>query len=71
MGESMVSTMSNASKMAMIYLCNHLKQFDFQLIDCQVQNPHLLSMGATNIPRRQFLKELNQNIKLETAAFKQ
>lgn len=70
MGESMVSTMSNASKMAMIHLSNYLQSFNFHMIDCQVENPHLMSMGATNIPRRQFLAELNRNINLETKAFK-
>lgn len=70
MGESMVSTMSNASKMAMIHLSNYLQSFNFHMIDCQVENPHLMSMGATNIPRRQFLSELNKNINLETNAFK-
>jgi leucyl/phenylalanyl-tRNA--protein transferase len=70
MGESMVSTMSNASKMAMIHLSKYLQSFNFHMIDCQVENPHLMSMGATNIPRRQFLAELNKNIKIETEAFK-
>jgi Leu/Phe-tRNA-protein transferase len=40
------------------------------MIDCQVENPHLMSMGATNIPRRQFLSELNKSINIETTAFK-
>jgi leucyl/phenylalanyl-tRNA--protein transferase len=70
MGESMVSTMSNASKMAMIHLCQYLQSFDFQMIDCQVENPHLMSMGAIHIPRRQFLAELNRNIDVPTLAFK-
>jgi leucyl/phenylalanyl-tRNA--protein transferase len=69
MGESMVSTMSNASKTAMIYLCQHLQKFDFHFIDCQIENPHLMSMGAVNIPRKDFLKELNQFIKLSSNAF--
>ena len=69
MGESMVSTMSNASKTAMIYLCQHLQKFDFHFMDCQIENPHLMSMGAVNIPRKDFLKELNQFIKLSSNAF--
>lgn len=69
MGESMVSTMSNASKTAMIYLCQHLQKFDFHFIDCQIENPHLMSMGAVNLPRKVFLKELNQFIKLSSNAF--
>jgi len=69
MGESMVSTMSNASKTAMIYLCQHLQKFDFHFIDCQIENPHLMSMGAVNLPRKDFLKELNQFIKISSNAF--
>jgi len=69
MGESMVSTMSNASKTALIYLCQYLQKFDFHFIDCQIENPHLMSMGAVNLPRKDFLKELNQFIKLSSNAF--
>ena len=69
MGESMVSTMSNASKTAIIYLCQHLQKFDFHFIDCQIENPHLMSMGAVNLPRKDFLKELNQFIKQSSNAF--
>ena len=68
MGESMFNTVSNASKMAMIYLCKHLETFDFKMIDCQVANPHLISLGAKNIPRKQFLKDLKQNINTPTMA---
>ena len=68
MGESMVSTMSNASKTAIIYLCQHLQKFDFHFIDCQIENPHLMSMGAVNLPRKDFLKELNQFIKQSSNA---
>ena len=69
MGESMFNTVSNASKMAMIYLCKYLETFDFKMIDCQVANPHLISLGAKNIPRKQFLKDLKQNINTPTMAF--
>lgn len=70
MGESMVSTMSNVSKMALIYLCQYLQKFNFHFIDCQVENPHLISMGAVNIKRRNFLTELKKNINEPTLAFK-
>ena len=69
MGESMVSIMSNASKMALIYLSKYLQQFNFHFIDCQVENPHLISMGAVNIQRRIFLKELKQHINKDNDAF--
>jgi len=50
-GESMFSLMSNASKTALIWLCQQKK---FQLIDCQVPNDHLMSMGAEMIPRKSY-----------------
>ncbi len=42
-GESMFSLASNASKLALIYLC---QQFNFELIDCQIHSEHLTSLGA-------------------------
>ncbi|MES2655374.1 MAG: leucyl/phenylalanyl-tRNA--protein transferase [Bacteroidota bacterium] len=69
MGESMFNTVSNASKMAMIYLSQYLEKFQFKMIDCQVANPHLLNLGAVNITRKQFLKDLAENIDEPTNAF--
>jgi leucyl/phenylalanyl-tRNA--protein transferase len=57
-GESMFSTMDNASKTALIFLSEKLMEKDFLLIDCQVYTKHLESMGALNIPRDHFLKLL-------------
>ena len=57
-GESMFSTVSNASKIAFI----HLAQMDYQFIDCQVYNSHLASMGAHEIPRAAFMKLLKKAI---------
>ncbi|MFC4262922.1 leucyl/phenylalanyl-tRNA--protein transferase [Ferruginibacter yonginensis] len=54
-GESMFSKVSNASKAALIWLC---KQQHYQLIDCQVPNEHLISLGATMIPQAEFLQYL-------------
>jgi leucyl/phenylalanyl-tRNA--protein transferase len=58
-GESMFSRATNASKMAMFILCDILKQQHYRIIDCQVENDHLLSMGARCIPRKDFLSFLN------------
>lgn len=58
-GESMFSTMPNASKVALVALRQILLQGGYQLIDCQVDNPFLDSMGAQNIPRQQFLQILH------------
>jgi leucyl/phenylalanyl-tRNA--protein transferase len=57
-GESMFSRASDASKTAMAVLVHVLARAGYQLIDCQVHNPHLESLGARNIPRRKFLGHL-------------
>ncbi len=54
-GESMFSCQSNASKVALVYL---LKNTDYQLVDCQVENSHLKSLGAFNIERFSFIQQL-------------
>jgi leucyl/phenylalanyl-tRNA--protein transferase len=53
-GESMFSHASNASKVALVWLCRTLSDYGYQLIDCQLASPHLESMGARVIPRREF-----------------
>ncbi len=60
-GESMFSKVSNASKVAFIALVNHLKKENYQLLDCQVYNPHLESLGCQEISREAFITLLNQN----------
>lgn len=57
-GESMFSRRSNASKVAFASLANCLKNWDYALIDCQVYSPHLVSLGATSIPRSRFTELL-------------
>ncbi|CAM1346294.1 leucyl/phenylalanyl-tRNA--protein transferase [Tenacibaculum crassostreae] len=54
-GESMFSKVSNMSKVAFIHLA---KKGGYKLIDCQVYNHHLASLGAREIPRNEFLKLL-------------
>jgi leucyl/phenylalanyl-tRNA--protein transferase len=56
-GESMFSLMSNASKFAFIKLCH---DGSFDLIDCQLPNDHLMSLGAELIPAADYLKILNR-----------
>lgn len=53
-GESMFSRESNASKVAMLALCQQLAARDFALLDCQVVSPHLLTLGAISMPRSEF-----------------
>ncbi|GGK55842.1 MULTISPECIES: leucyl/phenylalanyl-tRNA--protein transferase [Flavobacteriaceae] len=57
-GESMFSKISNTSKLAFIYLVQKLEKENYKLIDCQVYNPHLESLGADEIFREDFLKYL-------------
>ncbi|MGZ9676871.1 leucyl/phenylalanyl-tRNA--protein transferase [Flavobacterium sp. GNP001] len=59
-GESMFSLVSNASKVAFIALVNHLKNENYKLLDCQVYNPHLESLGCREIPRNEFMRILQQ-----------
>ena len=56
-GESMFSKTSNASKVALISLVSHSEK-KFDLIDCQIYNEHLASLGAREISRASFLKYL-------------
>lgn len=53
-GESMFSRADNASKVGFTYLVRTLRDWGFQLIDCQVANEHLFSLGAKEIPREDF-----------------
>ena len=57
-GESMFSKVSNASKMAFIALVNYLKTNNYNLLDCQIYNDHLDSLGCREIMRDDFLKFL-------------
>ena len=65
-GESMFTHISNASKVALVALVEHLQALEFSLIDCQISTPHLLSFGAQEIPRIRFLGELEQALKCPT-----
>lgn len=55
-GESMFSKESNASKIAFIHLVRKLNNEGYKLLDCQIYNSHLASLGAEEIPREDFLK---------------
>jgi len=54
-GESMFSYVSNASKVAFTALVNYLKENHYKVLDCQVYNDHLASLGCYEIPREEFL----------------
>ena len=57
-GESMFSLVSNASKVAFIALVNHLEINNYCLLDCQVYNDHLASLGCVEIEREDFMSIL-------------
>jgi leucyl/phenylalanyl-tRNA--protein transferase len=55
-GESMFSTVSNASKIAFVSLIQYLKENNYKLLDCQVHNDHLEKLGAIEISREIFMR---------------
>ncbi len=65
-GESMFSFASNASKAALITLNNKLRDRSFGLIDCQIRSPHLASLGARDVPRKEFITLLERLLGQET-----
>lgn len=60
-GESMFSKVNNASKVAFISLANQLKKENYKVLDCQVHNAHLESLGCKEIDREDFMKILNSD----------
>ena len=58
-GESMFSKQKDTSKIALIALCHQLQRWGFTLLDCQIANSHLLSMGAQEISRQEFDRYLS------------
>ena len=58
-GESMFSSVPNASKIAFVSLINYLKENNYKLLDCQVHNDHLEKLGAIEISRETFMHVLN------------
>jgi leucyl/phenylalanyl-tRNA---protein transferase len=59
-GESMFSRATDASKVALVALVRELRARGFPLIDCQMHTPLLASLGAREIPRKSFLRALEQ-----------
>lgn len=57
-GESMFKHVTNASKVAFATLAQRLTEWGFTLIDCQITNPHLRSLGSYEITRAEFLRRL-------------
>ena len=61
-GESMFSTETDASKVALHDLVRWLRPYDVELIDCQVASEHLFTLGARLIPRAEFVACLERGI---------
>ena len=59
-GESMFSLESNASKIALVNLCQFLEYHGFKLIDSQVYTEHLERLGAKMMPRSEYIEILHQ-----------
>lgn len=59
-GESMFALAPNASKAALIGLARLLRYWEFHLIDCQVRTEHLISLGAVDTPRTEFLQRVDR-----------
>ncbi|MDX1705456.1 leucyl/phenylalanyl-tRNA--protein transferase [Pseudidiomarina sp.] len=59
-GESMFHYRTNASKLALLVFCQNFFAAGGELLDAQVDNPHLQSLGAWSLPRIQYLALLNQ-----------
>jgi leucyl/phenylalanyl-tRNA--protein transferase len=61
-GESMFSRKADASKIALAHLAGQLKLWNFGMIDCQMNTAHLASLGAREIPRKEFIARLQELI---------
>src|SRR5690606_16030704 len=61
-GESMFSLVPNGSKAAFYHLAEHLRERGFTLFDSQYVNHHTASLGAIEIPGRDFLERLRDAI---------
>jgi leucyl/phenylalanyl-tRNA---protein transferase len=68
-GESMFHTAANASKLALLFLIDHLKSRGATWIDAQVMTPHIRALGAKEIPRYEFLRKLKETQERELKLF--
>ena len=57
-GESMFSRSTDASKICLVYLVQHMISRGFSLLDVQFTTPHLLKFGVTEIPQTEYKKRL-------------
>ena len=67
-GESMFHRVSNASKVALFHLIEHLRRQGFELFDIQMLTPVTSQLGGITLPREQYLKRLAQAVQ-KTCSF--
>lgn len=65
-GESMFSSKTNGSKVALMALCQLLVKWKFELVDCQLPTAHLISQGAKTIGRSEFISLIRENRSVAT-----
>ena len=63
-GESMFTRQADASKIAAVRLAAQLARWQFPLIDCQMPTEHLASLGAVEIPRPQFVQQVDRLVRM-------
>ncbi len=63
-GESMFSRERDASKVALVWLVDHLRERGYRLLDTQFTTEHLRRLGASEIPRDEYLRRLRDAIRL-------
>ncbi len=61
-GESMFSRETDASKVCLVHLVEHLRRRGFTLLDVQFPNPHLEQFGLIELPRRRYLRRLAEAV---------
>ena len=64
LGDSMFSAEPNTSKLALIHLARHMAAHGGHLIDCQLETPHLKSLGAKYISYDEFLEKIQEDINI-------
>lgn len=61
-GESMFSSKTDASKIALVHLVEHLKNKNFKLLDSQFRNPHLDQFGLYEIPQDEYVRQMQAGL---------
>lgn len=65
MGESMFTRVTDASKVCLVWLVEHLREKGFVLLDSQMATEHLQKFGQVEIPRSEYLRQLSRALKLQ------